>query len=130
MKSRTKARVAALQTLFEVDLTDHLLGSVLADRGVDNDLDEAQFDFARLIAQGVFENRERLDELIAVHAPEWPLDQVAVIDRNILQIALWEVAFYRKTPLKVGINEAVELAKAYGEDSSPAFINGVLAKVV
>jgi N utilization substance protein B len=71
MKSRTKARVAALQTLYEVDLTDHLLGSVLADRAVDNDLDEAQYNFAQLIAQGVFENRERLDELIAAHAPEW-----------------------------------------------------------
>jgi len=66
-----------------------------------------------LIAQGVFENRERLDQLIAAHAPEWPLDQVAVIDRNILRIALWELAFYRKTPLKVGINEAVELAKSF-----------------
>ncbi|MEL7645063.1 MAG: transcription antitermination factor NusB [Anaerolineaceae bacterium] len=129
MKSRTRARVAALQTLYEVDLTDHLLGSVLADRGIDNDLDEAQYDFARLIAQGVFENRERLDQLIAAHAPEWPLDQVAVIDRNILRIALWEVAFYRKTPLKVGINEAVELAKSFGTDSSPRFINGVLGSL-
>jgi N utilization substance protein B len=75
MKSRTKARIAALQTLYEVDLTDHLLGSVLADRAIDNDLDEAQYNFAQLIAQGVYENRERLDELIAAHAPEWPLDQ-------------------------------------------------------
>ena len=130
MKSRTKARVAALQTLYEVDLTDHLLGSVLAERAVDNDLDETQYDFAQAIAQGVFENRERLDQLIAAHAPEWPLDQVAVIDRNILRIALWEVAFFRKTPLKVGINEAVELAKSFGTDSSPRFINGVLGSLV
>ena len=129
MKSRTKARVAALQTLYEMDLTDHLLGSVLAERAVDNDLDETQYDFAQAIAQGVFENRERLDQLIAAHAPEWPLDQVAVIDWNILRIALWEVAFFRKTPLKVGINEAVELAKSFGTDSSPRFINGVLGSL-
>ncbi|MFZ3069810.1 MAG: transcription antitermination factor NusB [Anaerolineaceae bacterium] len=129
MKSRTKARIVALQTLYEVDLTDHLLGSVLAERAQDNDLDPAQYDFAQVISQGVFDNKDQLDQLIAAHAPEWPLDQVAVIDRNILRIALWEVAFYRKTPLKVGINEAVELAKAFGTDSSPRFINGVLGSL-
>ena len=72
---------------------------------------------------------EKLDSLIAEHAPEWPLDQVAVIDRNILRLALWEVAVYRKTPLKVGINEAVELAKAFGTDSSARFVNGVLGSL-
>ena len=74
--------------------------------------------------------KDRLDRLIAQHAPEWPLDQVAIIDRNILRIALWEIAIYRKTPLKVGINEAVELAKTFGTDSSPRFINGVLGSLV
>jgi len=129
MKSRTKARVAALQTLYEVDLTDHLLGSVLAYRAVDNDLDEAQYNFAQLIAQGVFENRERLDELIAAHAPEWPLDQVATIDRNILRIALWEIAVSDQTPLKVAINEAVELGKWFGSESTARFVNGVLGSL-
>lgn len=129
MKSRTRARVAALQTLYEVDLTNHPLGIVLAERAQENDLEPAEYDFAQVIAIGVHENTEKLDCLIAAHAPEWPLDQVAVIDRNILRIALWEVAFYRKTPLKVGINEAVELAKAFGTDSSPRFINGVLGSL-
>ena len=63
---------------------------------------------------------------IADFAPEWPLDQVAYIDRNLLRIALWEIAVYKKTPVKVVINEAVELAKTYGSDSAPRFINGVL----
>jgi N utilization substance protein B len=129
MKSRTRARIVALQVLFELDLTDHLLGEVLDERSLDEKLDENQFDFARLLISGVRENTIILDELISEHAPEWPLDQVAVVDRNILRMALWEVAFYQKTPLKVGINEAVELAKMFGTDSSPRFINGVLGSL-
>lgn len=129
MKSRTKARCVALQSLYELDLTDHQLGDVLLARSEDFSLTPSEYDFAQLLAKGVTENSEKLDSLISEHAPEWPLDQVAVIDRNILRIALWEVAFYRKTPLKVGINEAVELAKLFGTDSSPRFINGVLGSL-
>ena len=129
MKSRTEARICALQSLYELDLTDHLLGEVVADRIDSMGLDESQYEFARMLTAGVREFAEKLDLLIAEHAPEWPLDQVAVIDRNILRLALWEVAVYRKTPLKVGITEAVELAKAFGTDSSPRFINGVLGSL-
>ncbi len=129
MKSRTEARICALQSLYELDLTDHLLGEVVADRIDAMGLDETQYEFARMLTAGVREFAERLDALIAEHAPEWPLDQVAVVDRNILRLALWEVAVYRKTPLKVGINEAVELAKAFGTDSSPRFVNGVLGSL-
>ncbi len=129
MKSRTKARVAALQALFELDLTNHPLGEVLEARSIDNDLNEGQRDFALELIRGVRDNANVLDELISVHAPEWPMDQIAVIDRNILRLALWEVAFYEKTPLKVGINEAVELGKLFGTDSSPRFINGVLGSL-
>jgi N utilization substance protein B len=130
MKSRTKARFTALQTLYEVDMTDHPLGTVLQERATENELEAAEYDFAQEIALGVNENKNRLDRLIALHAPEWPLDQVAIIDRNIFRIALWEIAIYHKTPLKVGINEAVELAKTFGTDSSPRFINGVLGSLV
>ncbi len=70
-----------------------------------------------------------LDGLIAKHAPEWPLDQVATIDRNIIRISLWEFAVYQKTPIKVAINEAVELAKVFGSDSTPRFVNGVLGSL-
>ena len=129
MKSRTRARIVALQVLFELDMTNHLLGEVLDERSIDQNLDESQFEFARLLISGVQENTLRLDTLISEHAPEWPLDQVAVVDRNILRMALWEVAFFQKTPLKVGINEAVELAKMFGTDSSPRFINGVLGSL-
>lgn len=129
MKSRTRARIVALQVLFELDLTNHPLGEVLDERSLDQKLDDSQFEFARLLISGVRENTLTLDRLISEHAPEWPLDQVAVVDRNVLRMALWEVAFYQKTPLKVGINEAVELAKLFGTDSSPRFVNGVLGSL-
>ena len=129
MKSRTKARCVALQSLYELDLTDHLLGDVLLERSQEFSLSPSEYDFAQIVAKGVMDNSGEIDRLISEHAPEWPLDQVAVIDRNILRIALWEVAYYRKTPLKVGINEAVELAKLFGTDSSPRFINGVLGSL-
>ncbi len=129
MKSRTRARSIALQILFEIDLTNHLVGNVIKERLEDNTIDEEQLEFIRKIVTGVKRYSLELDSFIAEHAPEWPLDQVAVIDRNILRMALWEVAIYKKTPLKVGINEAIELAKVYGTESSPRFINGVLGSL-
>jgi N utilization substance protein B len=83
-------------------------------------------DFARQLVAGVISRSPKLDTLIQKYAPEWPLDQMAVIDRNILRIAIWEFAVDRQTPIKVAINEAVELAKLYGSDSAPRFVNGVL----
>ena len=71
----------------------------------------------------------KLDDFIAQHAPEWPMDQVAAIDRNIIRIALWEFAVSGLTPVKVAINEAIELAKLYGSDSTPRFVNGVLGSL-
>ncbi|MCJ7717246.1 MAG: transcription antitermination factor NusB, partial [Anaerolineales bacterium] len=85
--------------------------------------------FFRSIVLGVWPIRQELDSFIAVHAPDWPLDQVAIIDRNILRIALWEFAVSDDTPLKVAINEAVELAKVYGSDSAARFVNGVLGSL-
>jgi transcription antitermination protein NusB len=130
MKSRTRARSVALQVLYEIDLTAHPPGLVLEQRLEDEGIEDKQLqDFARQIVQGVLPNVEKLDNFIAQHAPEWPLDQVAVIDRNILRIAMWEFAVSDLTPLKVAINEAIELAKVYGSDSSPRFINGVLGSL-
>lgn len=126
MKSRTKARSVALQVLYEVDLTGHQPGDVLNLRLEDDPLEANLVDFSSQIIFGVFPLIERLDNFIAQHAPEWPLDQVAVIDRNILRIALWEFAVSGCTPVKVAINEAIELAKLYGSDSTPRFVNGVL----
>ena len=83
-------------------------------------------EFSRKIIFGVLPLTSNLDLLISKYAPEWPLDQIAAIDRNILRIALWEFAVFHETPIKVAINEAVELAKLYGSDSAPRFVNGVL----
>ena len=129
MKDRTKARGIALQALYELDVTDHSVGTVLTDRMASTELDDDLVLFFRSIVLGVFPIREELDSFIADHAPDWPLDQVAIIDRNILRIALYELAVTDDTPLKVAINEAVELAKMYGSDSAPRFVNGVLGSL-
>jgi transcription antitermination protein NusB len=126
MKSRTKARSVALQVLYEVDLCGHQPGIVLAEHFERLKMDDTLKTFISQIVSGVIEFQQTLDEFIADFAPEWPLEQVAVIDRNLLRIALWEIAVYEKTPVKVAINEAVELAKVYGSDGSSRFINGVL----
>lgn len=129
MKPRTKARSIALQALFEMDIAGHPPGEVVQERLAENSLDQPLADFVYQIVMGTWALHEQLDLFISEHAPEWPLDQVAIIDRNILRICLWEFAVYSKTPIKVAINEAVELAKVYGSDSAPRFVNGVLGSL-
>jgi N utilization substance protein B len=130
MKSRTKARGIALQVLYEYDLTGHPVGEVMENRFSEAQLDDILQDFVREIVKGVHPRIEKIDLVISTFAPDWPLDQVASIDRNIIRIALWEFAIGKLTPVKVAINEAVELAKIYGSDSTPRFINGVLGSLV
>jgi transcription antitermination protein NusB len=129
MKPRTRARSVALQALYEVDVVAHPPGKVLEERLEDAGLDQTLADFARRIVVGVVPLTVELDNFISQHAPEWPLDQIAVIDRNILRIALWEIALCEDTPMKVAINEAVELGKVYGSESTPRFVNGVLGSL-
>ena|SRR5215216_186880 len=126
MKPRTRARALALQVLYEVDIANHPPGEIYKLRLDESPLSDDLAEFARQIIFGVLPLTNTLDHLIANYAPEWPLDQIAAIDRNILRMALWEFAVYGETPLKVAINEAVELAKLYGSDSAARFINGVL----
>ena len=126
MKARTRARGVALQVLYEVDIANHPPGEIYMLRLEEAPLTEDLAEFARQIIFGILPLTTTLDLLIAKYAPEWPLDQIAAIDRNILRMALWEFAVFRETPLKVAINEAVELAKSYGSDSAPRFVNGVL----
>ena len=126
MKPRTRARSLALQVLYEVDMANHPPGEVFKLRLEEFPLTEDLTEFARQIIFGILPLTQELDQLIAKYAPDWPLDQIAAIDRNILRMALWEFAIQGETPIKVAINEAVELAKHYGSDSAPRFINGVL----
>lgn len=126
MKPRTRARSLALQVLYEVDIANHPPADVFKARLEETPLSEELSEFTRQIIFGVLPLTSNLDILISKYAPEWPLDQIAAIDRNILRIALWEFAVSDETPIKVAINEAVELAKIYGSDSAPRFVNGVL----
>jgi len=129
MKARTRARSVALQALYEIDITAHPPAQVFEERLEDEPCNAELAEFIRQIIFGVYPMREKLDAVIARYAPDWPLDQIAAIDRNILRIATWEFTVGRETPVKVAINEAVELAKAYGSDSAPRFINGVLGSL-
>lgn len=130
MKSRTRARSIALQILYEVDISGHKPGNILASRFEKLKMNDSLKHFISQIVSGVIDYREILDEFISDFAPDWPLNQVAFIDRNLLRIALWEIAVFQKTPIKVAINEAVELAKVYGAEGSPRFVNGVLGGFV
>jgi len=130
MKIRHEARIVALQALFEMDCVGHPIAVVLEQRLAEMPLPEHGIQFARELVQGVTGDIARLGRLIVRYAPEWPVGQIAIIDRNILRIAIYEVLGSDGTPLKVAINEAVELAKQFGSDSSGRFVNGVLGSLV
>lgn len=126
MKARRRARRLTLEVLYEYDVAAHAPGEVLQRRLDEQPVERAVAEFAGELLFGVVETQEQMDMLISRYAPEWPLEQMAVIDRNILRIAIYEFLIDGSTPTKVAINEAVELAKMYGSDSAPRFINGVL----
>lgn len=130
MRPRRRARMLALQALFEIDLTNHNPEVVLQQRLADQPLPPPVTGFARRLVYGVLRHRAVLDTLIQKHAPEWPVEQMACIDRNILRMAIYEMGVDGSTPVKVAINEAVELAKLFGSESSRRFVNGVLGSLV
>ncbi len=126
VKIRRQARAVALQALFEIDSVGHNREQVISRRIEDEALSEEGAAFAQLLVQGVMDHQDQLDTIIKKHAPEWPVDQLAIIDRNILRMALFELQHAADVPIKVAINEAVELAKVFGSDTAPRFVNGVL----
>lgn len=131
MANRHLARTIALQALFEWDFTN-------AEHDVLESLDYNQHEFApdfddqgfalNLVRQ-VIKNRREIDKLITKFAPEWPLDQITLVDRNVLRIGIYELKISQEIPPKVAINEAIELAKAFGGDASGKFVNGVLGSI-
>ncbi|MEK7650037.1 MAG: transcription antitermination factor NusB [Patescibacteria group bacterium] len=134
MASRHLARSIAMQSLYEWDfngapqeVAEDIIARNLEEFGPG--LDDAGF--VRALVAGVAEKREQLDAIIERAAPEWPLSQIAVVDRNVLRIGLWELLFgiYKEVPPKVAINEAIELAKTFGGENSGKFVNGVLGTV-
>jgi N utilization substance protein B len=163
MKARRRARALVLQTLYELDFTDHdpqhALEARLEDRSCQecgsfisvkqpvcqnsrckffnerqeprpDPLPQPTEDFARTLVMGVQTYRTYLDSIVGELAPEWPIEQIAAADRNVLRIAIYELLFEPDIPPKVAINEAVELAKMFGSESSPRFVNGVLGSLV
>lgn len=128
---RHPARRLALQTLFEIDLNRGADVKATWERGVFRaGLNEEAGAFAWGLVQGVVEHRKELDEEIAELAPEFPIDQMPRIDRNVLRIALYELRYSGDAPASVVIDEAVELAKLFGSEASAKFVNGVLATAV
>jgi N utilization substance protein B len=126
VKIRRQARAIALQALYEIDCSGHPADQALNHLAADENLSEEGVAFATNIVQGIRGCSQQLDAIIAKHAPEWPVDQLAIVDRNILRIALYELQYNEDVPIKVAINEAVELAKMFGSDTAPRFVNGVL----
>lgn len=126
-RERRRARSQALQALYEIDSVGHPEEEVIARYG--EDLSPEASEFLNRMVHGTLESAQEVDALVAESAPEWPISELAVIDRNILRLSVWELLIWGETPVKVAINEAVELAKKYGSDSAPRFINGVLGSL-
>jgi transcription antitermination protein NusB len=120
----------ALQVLFEVDATGHDVNAVLERQLAEQPVVPQAAEYADELVHGVLQNLERIDGLIANAAPHWPVAQLPKIDKNILRLAIYEVLVDNRVPTKAAINEAVELAKIFGSESSSRFVNGVLGTVV
>ena len=127
--ARHKAREVALQALYEIDSVKHTAVDALQQIVSRIKISDETVQFAQELVDGVLKNKEQLDQNIKDFAPAWPLDQISLVDRNVLRLAIYEILLENKTPVKVAINEAVELAKTFGSNNSSRFINGVLGSV-
>ena len=127
---RRRTRAIVLQSLYEADTVEHIATEVLDVRLAETAISKWDEAFARAMLDGIFANAAEIDKIIAEFAPGWPIGQMAVVDRNILRMAIYEIMVSGDTPPRVAVNEAVELAKAFGGDSAPRFINGVLGSVM
>ena len=126
---RRKSRIAALQALYESDMSSHAALAALDRLVTDEELTAAQSSFARELVEGVIQQRAAIDDVIRQAAPQWPVEQISAIDRNILRLAIREILMNNGAPIRAAINEAVELAKSFGSDNSAKFVNGVLGSV-
>ncbi len=134
MGSRHLSRSIALQSLYEWDFNDDKDSKI--DEIITHNISEfgpniKDDEFIKRLVHGVLKERKVIDPIIEKCAPEWPLEQITIVDRNVLRLGIFELMFgsYEEAPPKVAINEAIELAKAYGGDSSGRFVNGVLGTV-
>jgi transcription antitermination protein NusB len=127
--NRRQARRIALQVLYEYDTAHHDVEAVLERHAEGRALDPAVVAFARDLVRGVLTHLDQIDAEIQGAAQEWPVSQMARIDKNILRLAIYEILFNNAVPAKAAINEAVELAKTFGGDTSSRFVNGVLGTI-
>jgi N utilization substance protein B len=122
--------MVAMQTLYEYDFR---VGSDLSEilgRNISEYEDKVDEVYVRSLVNGTLKNIKRFDKLIEKSAPEWPIDQISIIDKNILRLAVYELTSKNDIPPKVIINEAIELGKQFGGDNSSKFINGVLGTIM
>ena len=128
--SRRRSRIAAFQVLFEADVSGRLVPEVLERQLGESTLSAEARDFTRGLVYGVGRHLQEIDDTIRGYATAFPLEDMSAVDRNVLRLAIYEVLFDTgRAPLRVAINEAVEIAKGYGSESSGRFINGVLGAV-
>ncbi len=127
--NRRRSRILALQALYEADTSSHLPEEAIDRRMERKSESELVVSFARVLIRGVGMNRAEIDRIISESAPQWPLADVAVVDRNILRLAIYEVLFDNETPVRAAVNEAVDLARTFGSENSARFVNGVLGTV-
>lgn len=132
MSNRHLARTITMQTLYEWDF-NHADEAAALKFLAQNKLEFApSFEdqgFMEALIKNVFKNQKEIDEYIIKYAPEWPLEQITTVDRNILRIGVFELVFSKDVPSKVAINEAIELAKTFGGQASGKFVNGVLGAI-
>lgn len=131
MSNRHLGRTIALQTLFEWDFYS---GTKKLEEALQHNVDEftpkfKDVDFTVALVNGVVEHIAELNELIRTYAPDWPLEQITTVDRNVLRIGIYELKHDKTIPPKVAINESIELAKTFGGESSGRFVNGVLGSI-
>lgn len=128
MPARTRARKRALDILFESELQGLTLGATLAHRLAT--AEQPMNEYTVSLVEGVIAHRERIDELLGTYSEGWTLPRMPAVDRNVLRIGVFEVLYRDDVPDPVAIDEAVSLARELSTDESPAFVNGLLAKIV
>ncbi|MBI4592407.1 transcription antitermination factor NusB [Candidatus Uhrbacteria bacterium] len=132
MSNRHLSRTIALQSLYQWDFLGQPEGKLPEIIAFNREEFAPKFDdegFIGELVQGVVSHRPTIDETIVHFAPNWPLDAITVVDRNVLRLGIFELKFHERIPAKVAINEAIELAKGFGGQASGRFVNGVLGAI-